>query len=66
MLILSRKLGESIKIGEINVRVTRIDNERVKLGIDAPKNCPIIRGELVSQWEANAGNQNDESGGDEP
>lgn len=66
MLILSRKLGESVKIGDATVTVTRIDNERVKLGVEAPKDCPIIRGELESRWKANTGNRKDESGGNEP
>ncbi len=47
MLVLSRKAGESIKIGdEITVVIHRISGSRVTLGLDAPRNLRIIRGEL--------------------
>jgi carbon storage regulator len=48
MLILSRKLGERIMIGNgIEVVVQRIQGERVTLGIDAPSHIKILRGELA-------------------
>jgi len=47
MLVLSRKRGESIVIGErICVRVDRVDRHRVRLAIDAPKNVSIDRREI--------------------
>ena len=47
MLVLSRKAGESIKIGdEITVVINRISGNRVTLGLNAPRNLRIIRGEL--------------------
>ena len=47
MLILSRKVGESIAIGEdITVVVNRIAGNRVALGIQAPNNVRVVRGEL--------------------
>lgn len=47
MLVLSRKLNESIIIGEnIEVRVLSIEGEQVKLGIVAPKNIKIHRREV--------------------
>lgn len=47
MLVLSRKLGESIRIGEdIVVTITEIRGGRVKIGISAPEQCGIRRGEL--------------------
>lgn len=48
MLVLSRKIDESIVIGDdIMVKVISIDKGVVKLGIDAPKNISIIRNELL-------------------
>jgi len=47
MLVLSRKVGESIRIGDaITVVVNRISGNRVTLGIEAPRRMKIIRGEL--------------------
>jgi carbon storage regulator len=47
MLILSRKLNESIVIdGRIIVKVLRIDKDTVKLGIQAPADLPVHRQEI--------------------
>ncbi|NLM96924.1 MAG: carbon storage regulator CsrA [Halanaerobiaceae bacterium] len=52
MLILTRKLDEEIIIGEdIKIRVVGIENGKVKLGIDAPGELAIIRGELYQEVE---------------
>jgi carbon storage regulator len=51
MLVLSRKPGEKIVIGnDITVTVVAVINNRVKLALDAPKQVPILRGELVG-WQ---------------
>lgn len=48
MLVLTRKLDESIIIGEdIEVKVISIDKGVVKLGIDAPRDITIVRNELL-------------------
>ena len=48
MLVLARKLDESIVIGDnITIKVISIDKGSVKLGIDAPKDLCIIRNELL-------------------
>ena len=48
MLVLARKLDESIVIGDnITIKVISIDKGSVKLGIDAPKDVCIIRNELL-------------------
>jgi carbon storage regulator len=50
MLILSRKAGESIVIdGRIHVKVMRVDNEVVKLGIEAPVEVPVHRHEVYEE-----------------
>ena len=47
MLVLSRKLGEKIMIGDdIEITVSRIDGNRIRLGIEAPRDTPILRGEI--------------------
>lgn len=48
MLVLARKLDESIVLGDdITIRVISIDKGVVKLGVDAPKNISIMRSELL-------------------
>jgi len=50
MLILSRKLGETIVIdGHILVTVMRVDGEVVKLGIAAPMEVPVHRKEVYEE-----------------
>jgi len=48
MLILTRKLGESIII-EDNIKITVVDinKQQIKLGIDAPKNVTVNREEIA-------------------
>ncbi len=50
MLILSRKLNESIVIdGNVIVKVLRVDGDVVKLGIQAPSNVPVHRQEVYEE-----------------
>jgi len=47
MLVLSRKAGERIHIGEnITIEVRRVAGNRVTLAFDAPRDVRILRGEL--------------------
>ena len=49
MLVLSRKADQSIHIGDaIRITVVRIRGNRVKLGIEAPGEVSVLRGELVA------------------
>jgi carbon storage regulator len=52
MLVLSRKLGEKIFIGEnICITVVDIDRGKIRLGIEAPRDVPIFRQELLPQGQ---------------
>ena len=54
MLILQRKAGESLVIGEdITIRVVSVEGTRVRLAISAPEDVPILRTELVTATAAN-------------
>jgi carbon storage regulator len=60
MLVLSRKPGEKVVIGNaITVTVVQVYGNRVRVGIDAPDHVRILRGELA-EWQDKA------AGDDEP
>jgi len=53
MLVLSRKPGENILIGtDIVITLVEVVGNRVKIGIDAPAEVAILRGELRNGMEA--------------
>ena len=52
MLVLSRKSGEKILIGDrIVVTVVKIGNGGVRLGVDAPPELAVVREELANELE---------------
>ena len=54
MLILTRKKGESIKIGDdIEILVTDVKGDKVRIGISAPEHMKISRTELYLTVENN-------------
>ena len=62
MLILQRKRGESLLIGEdISVTVTSVDGERVRLAISAPPEVSVLRSELVAATAVNQDSAKEES-----
>jgi carbon storage regulator len=62
MLILQRKAGQSLVIGDdITVSVLAVEGGRVRLAISAPKDTPILRSELVVATEANRDAAHEES-----
>ena len=62
MLILQRKAGQSLVIGEdITVSVVSVDGMRVRLAITAPDDVPILRSELITAASANRDSAMEES-----
>lgn len=54
MLVLSRKVGESLVInGELELRIIEISGDKVRVGIEAPKNYRVLRKELCMTVESN-------------
>ena len=54
MLVLSRKLNQEIVIGDdIKITVLKIKGNTIRLGIDAPRDVKVIRGELAVESEVN-------------
>jgi carbon storage regulator len=50
MLVLSRKLNQSIVIGDdVHIVVVSIDRDTVKLGIQAPREVPVHRAEVYEE-----------------
>ena len=50
MLVLTRKQTETIKIGDsITITILRLKGQAVRVGIDAPRDVRVIRGELTSK-----------------
>ncbi|MEM6472441.1 MAG: carbon storage regulator [Planctomycetota bacterium] len=47
MLVLSRKVGEKLMIGDdVVLTINRISGNRVAIGIEAPRDVRVVRGEL--------------------
>lgn len=53
MLILTRKVGESIRIGDnVTVKIVSMDNKHVKIGIDAPRDVSVNREEIYQKIQS--------------
>jgi len=50
MLVFTRKTWQTIRIGDnITITVVKSDRDRLKLGVDAPANVPVHRGEIYDK-----------------
>ncbi|MCG7384096.1 carbon storage regulator CsrA [Paenibacillus sp. ACRRY] len=50
MLVLKRRIGESILIGnDIEIQILGVDGDQVKIGFNAPKDIQILRKELYEE-----------------
>lgn len=53
MLVLQRKAGQAIQIGEdIRIVVLAVSGEQVRLGIEAPRHVRVLRDELIEDVRA--------------
>lgn len=60
MLILTRRVGESLMIGdEVNVTVLGIRGNQVRIGVDAPKDIPVHRQEIYERIQKEKEKEND-------
>ncbi len=54
MLILTRRIGEAVMIGdEVSVTVLSINGAQVRLGVNAPRNVPVHREEIYERIKQN-------------
>jgi carbon storage regulator len=66
MLVLTRKPGQSIMIGDgVEVQVLSVAGEKVRLGITAPRDVSIFRNEVYDRIESETGSGRFDEGTDE-
>jgi carbon storage regulator len=54
MLVISRKPGESLMLSDnIKITIVSLSNDKVAIGVEAPKEIKVIREELLETIEAN-------------
>jgi carbon storage regulator len=66
MLVLTRKPGQSIMIGDgVEVQVLSVAGEKVRLGITAPRDVAIFRNEVYDRIESESSAESEGSGDDD-
>lgn len=66
MLVLTRKSGQTIMIGEdVEITVLSIAGEKVRLGIRAPRNIPVFREEVAAAAPDRSGSRAQGEAGDD-
>ena len=67
MLILTRRVGESVVIGEdVTVTVLGVKGNQVRIGINAPKTVAVHREEIFERIKSGQGTPPDRSNSEEP
>lgn len=65
MLVLSRKINETICIGDaVTVTVVSVHGDKVKLGVEAPRDVPVHRSEVWVRVQREARRMGAEASGD--
>ncbi|MDA8782329.1 carbon storage regulator CsrA [Porticoccaceae bacterium] len=65
MLILTRRVGETLVIGdEVTVTVLGVRGNQVRLGVNAPKEVAVHREEIYQRIQMEKGGENPSSSGD--
>ena len=60
MLVLTRKIDEQIKIGDdITITIIKLRNNQIRIGIEAPRDVRVLRGELEARKPAASDIRND-------
>lgn len=49
MLVISRKEGETVVVGDAVIRILHSSSSRVSIGIEATKDVRVLRGELIEK-----------------
>jgi carbon storage regulator len=66
MLILTRRVGESVVIGEdVTVTVLGVKGNQVRIGINAPKNVAVHREEIFERIKSGRGHEGNSSADDQ-